>query len=328
MNANFGEIFKLLRVKAGIPSLAELNRFLADNGYLFEDSILSHWQANRRVPRREVILCISAILLNCNPAISFHDINTLLESAGQGFLTEIEKVTLLRQTAKTAQYNKGGNNLRQHKSLVKVANSSNLVSTLEAEIPLLYIEIYKYPEIAYERIDKVINFIMKTHGHLDKRLLSFIARLKSMQIRCLTDMSSPIQFLQAEEQSKEVSVFTKECHPNNIGFQYWADAAVKRLKYVTSNRYTRKELLELLDELQLAIQYTSLDASLDLFVQYLELAKVGLLLYDKEIFERNINKAVEIFHTISTEYKFLGVTFIDNPYQMMRYRDRQQYKGM
>lgn len=90
-NNTFGTYFKNLRLQAGIPTLKELGNLLAERGYVYEDSALSHWQAGRKVPKnRNVLLTLVSLFKTKTDNIKLNEINKLFESASQGYLTEKE----------------------------------------------------------------------------------------------------------------------------------------------------------------------------------------------------------------------------------------------
>ena len=87
----FGSLFKKLRLQAGIATLKDFGNALADYGYVYEDSIFSHWQSGRKIPtRRDVLLTIIFIFKERNINLTIDELNALLASANQGYLTEPE----------------------------------------------------------------------------------------------------------------------------------------------------------------------------------------------------------------------------------------------
>lgn len=91
----FGELFKKLRLQAGIATLKDLGNLLAERGYVYEDSFLSHWQKGRKIPQnRKVLLTIIRIIAEQSKQINIEEINMLLNLAGQGYLTVNEEEEL------------------------------------------------------------------------------------------------------------------------------------------------------------------------------------------------------------------------------------------
>src|SRR5690348_349637 len=94
-SSDFPKLFRLLRLQAGIGTLAELNKELSLQGIYYDDSILSHWQRGRRLPTsRRVLLALLYIFIKQGIGLSISDANDFLESAGQGYLTKSEQTKL------------------------------------------------------------------------------------------------------------------------------------------------------------------------------------------------------------------------------------------
>lgn len=90
-NNSFSTLFKKFRLKAGFATLSEFGKTLAEEGYVFEDSIFSHWQKGTRTPKkRSVLLALIKIFIDRVSITSLGEANLLLESAGQGYLTKLE----------------------------------------------------------------------------------------------------------------------------------------------------------------------------------------------------------------------------------------------
>lgn len=87
----FGELFKKFRLKSGFATLEEFGNALAEEGYVFENSLFSHWQKNSRTPKdRKLLLTIIKIFIKKKGIYSAKNINNFLESVSQGYLTEEE----------------------------------------------------------------------------------------------------------------------------------------------------------------------------------------------------------------------------------------------
>jgi putative hydrolase of HD superfamily len=90
-NSTFGELFKKYRLKSEFSTLSSFGNALANEGYVYEDSIYSHWQKNVRVPKdRKLLLVIIKIFVERGGIKTAVEANTLLASAGQGYLTHDE----------------------------------------------------------------------------------------------------------------------------------------------------------------------------------------------------------------------------------------------
>ncbi len=88
----FGELFKKYRLKSQFLTLSLFGNALAQEGFVYEDSIYSHWQKNIRVPKnRKLLLAFIKIFIKHEGMASVSEANAFLESAGQGYLTTEEQ---------------------------------------------------------------------------------------------------------------------------------------------------------------------------------------------------------------------------------------------
>lgn len=88
---SFGKLFKKFRLKSEFLSLSDLGHALADEGLMYEDSALSRWQNGNRIPLdRGLMITLVKIFIKRGGIKSLQEANKLLESAGHGYLTEIE----------------------------------------------------------------------------------------------------------------------------------------------------------------------------------------------------------------------------------------------
>lgn len=98
-HSTFGELFKKYRLKSEFSTLSEFGNALAQEGFVYEDSIYSHWQKNVRVPKdRKLLLAIISIFIEREGMRTAADINGFLESTGQGYLTPEELVGVAKNT--------------------------------------------------------------------------------------------------------------------------------------------------------------------------------------------------------------------------------------
>lgn len=87
----FATLFREYRLRSGLASLSIFGNALSKNGYIYEDSLYSHWQKGRRIPRhRGLLLAIITTFRQRNGITTIHEANALLESVGQGHLTPQE----------------------------------------------------------------------------------------------------------------------------------------------------------------------------------------------------------------------------------------------
>ncbi len=90
-HTTFGELFKKYRLKSEFSTLSQFGNALAQEGFIYEDSIYSHWQKNVRVPKdRKLLLALIKIFIEREGVQTIKDANEFLESAGQGYLTSEE----------------------------------------------------------------------------------------------------------------------------------------------------------------------------------------------------------------------------------------------
>ncbi|MCX6731068.1 MAG: HD domain-containing protein [Candidatus Roizmanbacteria bacterium] len=95
-HSTFGELFKKYRLRSEFSTLSQFGNALAQEGYIYEDSIYSHWQKNVRVPKdRKLLLALIKIFIEKGGITTTVAANSFLNSAGQGYLTkeELEMVT-------------------------------------------------------------------------------------------------------------------------------------------------------------------------------------------------------------------------------------------
>ena len=96
---SFGDLFKRFRLKAEFATLSEFGKALADEGFIYEDSILSRWQQGNRMPsNRNLLLTIIKIFMQRGGITSFKEANVFLGSSGQGYLTEPELQNITKST--------------------------------------------------------------------------------------------------------------------------------------------------------------------------------------------------------------------------------------
>lgn len=87
----FGELFRKYRLKSEFSTLSEFGDALAQRGFIYEDSIYSHWQKNTRLPKsRKLLLALVKLFVEKGGILTVSDANEFLESADQGYLTSEE----------------------------------------------------------------------------------------------------------------------------------------------------------------------------------------------------------------------------------------------
>ena len=99
-HSTFGDLFKKYRLKSEFLTLSQFGDALAQEGYVYEDSIYSHWQKNVRVPKdRKLLLALIKIFMEKGGMAGIKDANNFLDSAGQGYLTRDELADITKKTS-------------------------------------------------------------------------------------------------------------------------------------------------------------------------------------------------------------------------------------
>lgn len=88
---SFAVLFKKYLLRSEFDVLSEFGNALADHGYVFDDSTFSRWKNGSRVPRqRGLLLTILGIFRQRGGITTPIEANELLESSGNGYLTDAE----------------------------------------------------------------------------------------------------------------------------------------------------------------------------------------------------------------------------------------------
>jgi putative hydrolase of HD superfamily len=97
--ATFGSLFKKFRLRSEFTTLTQFGNALAQKGFIYEDSIYSHWQKNVRIPKdRKLLLTLITIFIEKGGITRIAEANMMLTAAGQGYLTEDERAILSQNT--------------------------------------------------------------------------------------------------------------------------------------------------------------------------------------------------------------------------------------
>lgn len=87
----FSELFKKYRLRAEFETFTAFGDVLSEKGYIYEDSIFSHWQKGTRIPSsRHLVLKIIEIFIERDALRTRIEANEFLASAGMGYLTDKE----------------------------------------------------------------------------------------------------------------------------------------------------------------------------------------------------------------------------------------------
>lgn len=145
----FHELFKRYPLRSEFESLSELGNALAEKGLIYEDSIYSHWQKGTKVPsNRHTLLVLLELFIEREALTSEHQINELLSSAGQGYLTSEEKKDL--QLNKFIQIHSKVDGLSLVNGLrgaKKIGNSEIMYFRGKNEVHTIYVEALKANEV-------------------------------------------------------------------------------------------------------------------------------------------------------------------------------------
>ncbi len=102
-SGSFGALFRSLRLRSEFSTLSEFGEELAKEGFIFEDSIFSHWQKGTRIPRnRGLLIVMVKIFMKRGSVVMLKEADRFLESAGQGYLTDTETKMLLNKSVSPA----------------------------------------------------------------------------------------------------------------------------------------------------------------------------------------------------------------------------------
>ncbi len=94
----FADFFRKYKLRAEFETCSAFGDALAQKGYIYEESIFSHWQKGKRVPtNRELILAIIAIFIEKKSICNKEEANEFLATTGLGYLTKQEMQKLFRE---------------------------------------------------------------------------------------------------------------------------------------------------------------------------------------------------------------------------------------
>lgn len=314
----FSQIFKKFRLKSQFATLGELATALSEEGFALEDSTLSRWQNGSRVPTdRNLLLTIVKIFLKKKGMKSLQETNSFMELAGQGYLTDSERVALFVigekrllpeesftpvLVAKTASTEGQFDYL-----LSSVKESGNLQANIENQIELCYEKIYEgYPKIAYTNLQKLSGLMYELGFHKKQKGINLLSKTYWIQVRCLSDLTTANGFKQAIASSDKAYRFVKEHESaTELGPAYWVKAAIRRLEILTRKKseISETEARECFNIAKLALRNTPQSRFSERLVEHLEMAKIALILKDQYCFDEQINFA---FSNLSKLSKTMG----------------------
>lgn len=89
--SDFAVLFKKYRLKSEIETLSEFGNLLAEEGYIYEDSLFTRWQKGQRVPKdRKVLIIIIELFAKRGGINNIIEANRFLESTDSRDLNEEE----------------------------------------------------------------------------------------------------------------------------------------------------------------------------------------------------------------------------------------------
>ncbi len=95
--SDFPNLFKKYRLKSEIETLTYFGDLLAEEGYIYENSLFTHWQKGTRIPKeRKLLLKVIEIFTKRGGIKDEYEANEFLESAGQRDLDAEEKSKIAR----------------------------------------------------------------------------------------------------------------------------------------------------------------------------------------------------------------------------------------
>ncbi len=93
--SDFAALFKKYRLRSEIETLSEFGNLLAEEGYIYEDSLFTRWQKGERVPKdRRVLLTIIELFAKRGGIENEYEANRMLESVDHRDLTQEESILI------------------------------------------------------------------------------------------------------------------------------------------------------------------------------------------------------------------------------------------
>jgi len=81
----FQTLFRKYRLRAEFATLSDLGNALAEKGFIYEDSIFSHWQKGTRIPQNRVVLLkLLEIFIERKAITTLDEASEFLQAAGHG----------------------------------------------------------------------------------------------------------------------------------------------------------------------------------------------------------------------------------------------------
>lgn len=262
----FSELFKKYRLKSEFETLTQFGDALAEEGFIYEDSIFSHWQKGDRLPKqRELLLTVLNIFIKKGAIADIKEANVLMASLGLRDLNKNElKVLPDTLTTKTLF-------LAPNQPLRFVGREKFLKEIcwylLNKNIVLVYGEAgvgktYLATKIAHVLKDKfgdgifwyrfdikdannVLNNIAQTFGENISRIKE--KKLKSKIVKELLSKKNILLILDNIESFEEIDLLLPEekMQYSLLMTSKYLPKLDKNVKFMRLYRFDKKELLDL-----------------------------------------------------------------------------------
>lgn len=320
MRKSFGELFKDFRLKSGFSSVSKFCEALAKEGYFYEESLFFHWQNNTRIPKdRNFLYTIMLVLVKNGGITSLTDVNGLFESANQGYITKLEEKFLWpHMYAQQLKFARSLTEVIDHKSykelMFSTDNKDEVFEQLERQTQQLYVLMYKGDPFTAVRRLKKLEVLVEAFPWRDiAQRFNLLNKIRWVYLRCLSDIYKPGQFETGITCAKTHLLFALEKSHVDIGSLYWTNAALLRLQIlpIETNNIPKQLTSSCLSMLETSLRFTSKSNFPQLLVEHLEMAKLALLIGDKNIFTCSINKALSLMEFLDSNSKHMAVMVWD-----------------
>lgn len=310
---SFRYLFKKFRIKSGFYSLSDFGNALAESGLIFEDSIFSHWQRGARIPtQRSIIIHIIRFFYNHRGIVSINEANLFAESSGHGYLTHDELLKIFPSEILPINYDL---DIDENPYRDEHNNMQDKFEIIEHQVNLLYEKIYEgYPEISLNLLQRLKKILMEREMNGDKRRIDLISKINWISIRCFSDISKPGGFQWAFNMANKYLSYAKENNSSHVGSVFWTASAILRLKIITNPiKIQKKKELTLLSLAmsQQAIKNTPNSRIDERIVQYIEIAKIALILNNRELFLQSCFQAEELATQLSSRTLYINALVWD-----------------
>lgn len=319
----FGELFKKFRLKSGFETLSSFGDLLAQEGFVYENSIFSRWQKGNRFPKdRKIIIRLLKIFIKNGAIISLKEANLFMDSVGLGYLNEEEKQIFFQQI------NGNGEETTLNNSFLNsIKNSYNPLLFIEEQIHLCNQSIYLgYPDASYKILGKLAKLLKDLKLDRKKGGLDLLNRIMWMRLRCLSDITKPNVYKKLLSLTDKSLTFAKEFSTSELGPSYWIKSVLNRIELLSRSKLAlaKSKFLDCISLSELALTHTPKKFIFERIRIYLELAKLALVLKDKIFFERQMYNALNLIDSLSLASQFFAAVV----WQIKARGDLRLYKNV